>query len=60
MECEGKQSEIYQKERTDGDCKKNSDTEEGRDTDLKGNKEQCSDGDRSCRPGQGIMVLLHF
>lgn len=31
-----------------------------RDRDPKGNKEWCSEGDRSCRLGQGIMVLLHF
>lgn len=58
---EGEQSEIYQKENRWRQQKEFKRWREGeRDTDPKGNKERCSEGDRSCRLGQGIMVLLHF
>lgn len=58
-----KESRVrYIRKITDGSSKKNSKEEDEKkgDRDPKGNKERCSEGDRSCRLGQGIMVLLHF
>lgn len=48
----------YIKKGTYGGSGKNSKDERFRDP--KRNKERCSEGDRSSRMGQGIMVLLNF
>lgn len=48
----------YSKKGTYGGNAKNSKDERFRDPQR--NKELCSEGDRSSRMGQGIMVLLHF
>lgn len=48
----------YSKKGTYGGSAKNSKDKRFRDPQR--NKELCSEGDRSSRMGQGIMVLLHF